>query len=50
MSMKKKQYQRPSMQTLALRQRFHLLAGSDVVHRTSGEDLQYGGAGNYDDR
>ena len=48
--MKKKQYQRPSMQTLALRQRFHLLAGSDVVYRTSGEDLQYGGAGDYYDR
>jgi len=50
MSMKKKQYQRPSMQTLALRQRFHLLAGSDVVYQTLGEDLKYGGAGDYDDR
>ena len=48
--MKKKHYQRPTTHTIELRQEYHLLAGSNEVQRISGEELQYGGEGNYDDR
>ena len=48
--MKKKHYQQPSVHTVELRQQHHLLAGSDKVYRTTGEELQYGGEGDYDDR
>lgn len=49
--MKKKHYQQPSVHTVELRQQHHLLAESNEVYRTTGEEqLQYGGEGDYEDR
>ena len=48
--MKKKHYQQPSVHTVELRQKHHLLTGSNEVYQTTGGELRYEGEGDYDDR